>query len=204
MILNRLEFRLMNNPLRAFIQERYEVKILRSMIESRRFRHVLEIGCRNGTGTRLIKKYFHPEKITAIDLDEKMIKIATVKNNDLSVEYRVMDASELGFPDAIFDAVFDFGIIHHIPDWRKCIKELHRVLKNGGEMILEELSAETFKTPSGRLWKLLLDHPYENMFSTEEFKKQMTDEGFKILNFKDLHPLKMIKHFSLIAKKEEV
>jgi ubiquinone/menaquinone biosynthesis C-methylase UbiE len=204
MILNRLEFRLMNNPLRAFIQERYEMKIFRSMTENRSFGNVLEIGCGNGTGTRLIKKYFQPGKITAIDLDERMIKIAAANNSDPSIQFRAMDASKLEFSKGHFDAVFDFGIIHHIPDWRKCIKELYRVLKKGGEVILEELSVETFKTPSGKLWKLLLDHPYNSIFSTDEFKKQMADAGFKILSYKESNPLKMIKHFSLVAKKGEV
>jgi ubiquinone/menaquinone biosynthesis C-methylase UbiE len=55
-----------------------------------------------------------------------------------------MDASKLDFPDNHFDAVFDFGIIHHIPNWKDCIQELKRVLKPNGEVILEELSIDTF------------------------------------------------------------
>jgi ubiquinone/menaquinone biosynthesis C-methylase UbiE len=55
-----------------------------------------------------------------------------------------MDASKLDFPDGHFDAVFDFGIIHHIPNWKDCIQELKRVLKPNGEVILEELSIDTF------------------------------------------------------------
>ena len=95
----------------------------------------LEIGCGNGHGTRLIKKYFGPRLIDAVDLDEKMIEIAIRTNDDPSIHYKVMDASKLSFPDNAFDAIFDFGIIHHIPNWRDCISEMNRVLKNGGEAI---------------------------------------------------------------------
>ena len=73
MKLNRLEFFLMNNPARAYVQEKYELPILMNMLTSKTFESVLEIGCGNGNGTKLIKKYFDPIHITAIDLDEKII-----------------------------------------------------------------------------------------------------------------------------------
>ena len=83
--------------------------------------------------------------------------------------FEVVDASKLDFPDESFDAIFDFGIIHHIPNWKNCIGELRRVLKDGGKLILEALSIDTFSGFPGRLYKSLLTHPYDQMFSTEEF-----------------------------------
>lgn len=67
MKLNKLEFIFMNNPVRAIIQERYELGILRRMSSRRDIDTALEIGCGNGTGTRLIKKYFSPKNIVAIE-----------------------------------------------------------------------------------------------------------------------------------------
>ncbi|OQX53826.1 MAG: hypothetical protein B5M48_02375 [Candidatus Omnitrophica bacterium 4484_213] len=52
-----------------------------------------------------------------------MINIAQ-RNNDTSVTYKVMNASKLAFPDNCFDTVFDFGTIHHIPNWKDCIEEV--------------------------------------------------------------------------------
>ena len=80
MKLNHLEFLLMNNPIRAYVQEKYELPILMNMLASNTFDSVLEIGCGNGHGTKLIKKYFNPHYITAIDLDEKMIQIANIND----------------------------------------------------------------------------------------------------------------------------
>jgi len=107
MKLNRIEFMLMNNPLRALIQEKYELNILRKMSSIKNIEIALEIGCGNGNGTKLIKQYFLPKNIIAIDLDERMMNIAQKRNNDTSVTYKVMDASKLDFPDNYFDAVFD-------------------------------------------------------------------------------------------------
>jgi len=202
MKLNHIEFILMNNPLRAFIQEKYEVNILRNMSSIKNIETALEIGCGNGNGTKLIKKYFLPKNIIAIDLDERMIEIAQKRNKDPRVTFKVMDASKLDFPDNCFDAVFDFCIIHHIPNWKDCIEEVKRVLKPKGEFILEEVSIETFTKGIGRLWRKLLDHPYDYMFTPKQFTDYLNQTGFEILNYKELNPLKLIRHFSLNAVKK--
>ena len=203
MKLNMFEFLLMNNPIRGYLQEIQEVKMLRHMTSIRGVEQVLEIGCGNGNGTMLIKKYFEPQKITAVDLDERMIEIARRKRHDPSVEYRVMDASNLDFANNTFDAVFDFGIIHHIPNWKDCISELKRVLKPGGAVILEELSTDTFHTIPGRVWRILLDHPYDEMYSTEEFVEELETQGFIINDYKESYPLRLFKNFSLVATKQQ-
>ena len=200
MKLNSLEFLLMNNPIRAYIQEKYELPLLVKNLSLEKFDSILEIGCGNGNGTKLIKKYFNPLNMTAIDLDEKMIQIAKEKDMDTSTMYRVMDASKLDFPNKSFNAIFDFGIIHHIPNWKNCIVELKRVLTNTGKLIIEDLSLDTFSGFPGFLWKLLFSHPYEQMYSTNEFIQHLENVGFTIDYFKESNPLGMIKHFSLVAK----
>jgi trans-aconitate methyltransferase len=98
----------MNKPLRAFIQEKHEIKILRTMTSIKNIKTALEIGCGNGHGTKLIKRYFNPNQIYAIDLDVKMIEIARIRNEDSSIKYQVMDASRLGSRIMRSDAA-DFG-----------------------------------------------------------------------------------------------
>ena len=200
MKINKIEFLAMNNSLRSIIQEKYELKILRNISNIKNINSALEIGCGNGYGSKLIKKYFSPKNIFAIDIDEKMIEIAQKNNNDISVTYKVMDASRLDFSNNYFDAIFDFGIIHHIPNWKDCINELKRVLKKDGEIILEDLSKDTFQTFSGKIIRLLTTHPYAYMYSTQEFIEYLREIGFEIINFKESNPMYLIKFFSLTAK----
>ena len=205
MILNKAEFFLMNNPLRAFIQEKYELPILLKMsTNNKSYYSALEIGCGNGNGTRLIRKYYDPKKIVSIDLDEKMIELAQKSNKDNSIDFMVMDAAKLEFPDNSFDVVFDFGIVHHIPNWRDCIRGLKRVLKDDGELILEELSIESFSGFPGILWKRILAHPYEKMFTFIEFEKYLEEIGFVVMDKKHSNPLSLLKHISLIARINKV
>ena len=199
MKLNKLEFCAMNNPLRAIIQEKYELKILYEMASIKKIHMALEIGCGNGYGTKLIKKYFSPTGIIGIDLDERMIYIARKRNDDSSISFEVMNASKLDFPEKYFDAIFDFGIIHHIPNWKKCLKEVKRVLKPKVAFIVEDLSIESFSMGIGNLWRILSDHPYESMYTLKQFTDFLCKIGFSINSYKEYNPLNMLKLFALSA-----
>lgn len=199
MILNKFEFVSMNNPLRAFVQEYIEIKQLRRLSQLPSGIKVLEIGCGNGWGTKLIKKYFNPSEIYAIDLDPKMINIAKKSNKDNKIYFSVADATKLPFKDNSFDAIFDFGIIHHIPDWKKCLIDLRRVLKSGGQLLIEDLSIETFETPFGKLMRKVLAHPYGAMYKRSEFIQFLKSIGFTVSNYRLRYPLKSIQYFVVIA-----
>lgn len=199
MLMNRIEFYLMNNPIRGFIQDKIEIKRLCKMSDLEKGAKVLEIGCGDGKGATLITKYFSPSHIEAIDLDPKMIERAQKRNKNSSVHFQVGDAAQLPFASDTFDAIFDFGIIHHIPNWHDCLKELYRVLKPGGQLILEDLSIETFSTPFGRLLRKLLIHPYNEMFTHDEFVEYLKELGFTIKEHKNYNL--GLEYFVVIAKK---
>jgi ubiquinone/menaquinone biosynthesis C-methylase UbiE len=201
MILNKIEFSLINSRIRAYIQDKFEAKEIRRLSSLPSSKVVLEIGCGNGTGARLIKRYFSPLKIYAIDLDQRMIDIARRNNADDSIIFGFGDATKLRFKEKQFDAVFDFGVIHHIPNWEDCISELKRVLKIGGELIIEDYSIETFQTTTGRVLRKLTNHPYERMYRRIDFVEYLKCSGFEIMKEKSYHPLHLIKYFIIIARR---
>jgi len=187
-----LEYLGMNNPVRGWHQDIFEARFMRRISGLRPGGRVLEIGCGNGNGTRLIRKYFQPERISAVDLDPRMLRLARMLNRHPSVIYSQADASSLPFGDEEFDAVFDFGIIHHIPEWKKAFDEVRRVLKPGGEFLFEELCADSFLSRLGPLVKKITDHPYAEMFSARELEGYLKKTGFS------LPPLCRIPVFGII------
>ena len=202
MIMNRVEFFLMNNPIRGFIQETIEIKKFLKLSRLPPGKTVLEIGCGDGKGTKLIKKYFRPRQIYAVDLDERMIVRAKKKNTDPTISFEVADVCSLRYDDNTFDAIFDFGVIHHIPNWKDCLDELKRVLKPNGELIIEDLSIDTFTSSIfGRILKKVFRHPYEHMYTREKFIKYVEDIGLKIVAEESYYPFATIKYFVLIANK---
>jgi len=50
-------------------------------------------------------------------------------------ELRQGSALDMPFADQSFDMVFSHGVLHHIPEIRQAQKEIHRVLKTGGELV---------------------------------------------------------------------
>lgn len=201
MKLNKAEFCLVDNPFRAFLQSQYEAPVLRSLSSITNIDRALEIGCGNGYGTTIIRKLFHPRSIDAIDLDEKMIDLAQRRHQDKDTNFRVMDACRLDWPDNQFDAAFEFNSIHHIANWKDCLRELKRVLKPGGELILEELPRDTFESGLGKIWYRSFSHPTPEMFTAKEFTAYISDLGLVIEQYKEANPLGLLKHFFLVARK---
>ena len=173
----------MDNPVRDLVQV-YEVRQLRKFSSLGSGKRILEVGCGTGNGSRLIVKYFRPKKIIATDLDSRMIKIARRKVKNALIDFLSMDATSLDFKSQSFDAVFDLGIMHHIPDWKKALREVRRVLKAGGQLIMEDLSLETFSSGIGRLMKVTLDHPYDKMYAEKEFLLYLKQLNFEISHYK--------------------
>lgn len=54
----------------------------------------------------------------------------------LTGEVRQGSATDIPFGDAEFDVVYSFGVLHHIPDVHRAIKEIRRVLKPGGRLAI--------------------------------------------------------------------
>jgi len=197
-LLNQLEFKLMNNPIRGFVQRHYEIKTFldNEKLEGKR---VLEIGCGNGYGSYLINKYFQPNEIIGIDLDPKFISLA--KKNYPQFNFQVGDAAKLNFPNNHFDAIFDFDAMCHIPNWQDALKEIYRVLKNKGRVFIEDFSVESYDTLAGRLTRLFTVHPYDQMFHRSEFFNFFDKLGFKVIKKEIRNPLGLMEYFVLIASK---
>ncbi|RIL05383.1 MAG: SAM-dependent methyltransferase [Proteobacteria bacterium] len=176
MLLNRVESALMNNPVRAAIQRRFEARRLLRMGGPMRGGRALEIGCGRGVGTELILDVFGAQAVDAFDLDPRMVALARRRLRERAPRVRqwVGDASAIAAPDARYDAVFDFGIVHHVPDWRRALAEVHRVLKPGGRFYAEEVLAAFILHPVTRR---LLEHPLEDRFDEDAFAAGLEAAG---------------------------
>lgn len=198
-MLRKFEILAKKSIVRTLLQEIFEVKILKRHVNLLKNETVLEIGCGKGTGTRLIKKYFHPGETYGLDIDPEEIEKAKKKTKDKDITFTVGDAAKLPYKDKMFDAIFDFGVLYHMDNWKTCLKEIKRVLKPDGQLILEELSVESFET-SGRVIKKFFDRPYKTMVKKGEFLAFLEKEGWSFVTKKIFHPL-TLEYFIVIAKR---
>jgi 2-polyprenyl-3-methyl-5-hydroxy-6-metoxy-1,4-benzoquinol methylase len=98
-----------------------------------RGKRVLEIGCGLGSHAKLLSEAGC--RLTCIDLTEKAVANTTrrLEHWGLPADVRRMDAEQMEFPDGEFDLVWSWGVIHHSANTDQIIRQVHRVLRPGGE-----------------------------------------------------------------------
>lgn len=96
--------------------------------------NILFVGVGTGADLELIR---HKElNITAIDYSNEMLEKAKVKFKDSSIKFFKMDAQDMSFKDNQFDVVIGSLVLSVVPDADKCAKEMIRVLKPKGKIII--------------------------------------------------------------------
>ncbi len=95
-----------------------------------------EFGC--GTGTTALKLAPHLKRIVATDISGEMIAIAREKaeaEGCANAEFAVATPEAAPWPDAEFDAVLGFNILHLLPSREAALRGVSRLLKPGGVFI---------------------------------------------------------------------
>lgn len=172
MKLNWVERVVANNPFRAALQ-RSEIHLLKRKVQLKKGAKILEVGCGRGAGARLILKSFQPSLLCALDLDILMVQKARAylsADEGKRVSLYVGDVFRLPFRDNVLDAVFGFGVLHHVPDWRGAAAEIARVLKIGGTYFVEEFYPSAYQN---FITKHLLVHPDEDRFFSHDLRNAL-------------------------------
>ena len=143
-----------------------------------------EFGC--GTGLLGLNLRFCFEKILMADNSPEMLavlnkKIETEKLGHIETQLLDFDKNQL--PLEPFDVVFTLFTLHHMPDVLKTIRQFYQILKPGGFLCISDLEKEDgsfhgqgFTGHAG--------------FETDELKKLIVSEGFRIHNTQHVYTIK--------------
>jgi ubiquinone/menaquinone biosynthesis C-methylase UbiE len=93
-----------------------------------------------GTGRIAIPLAERGYEVTGADISGEMLKIMAEKlahkNPPLAVSFLRQDITVLPFPDASIDMAVAVHIFHLIPEWKKAVNEVFRILKPGAPLVL--------------------------------------------------------------------
>lgn len=117
-------YAMLNRPIET---ERHARRIMRHLRPSDGQR-LLEVGCGRGWLTQRMQERF--PATYGVDVNPRSIVHAVTAN------LHVMDAVALEFDDAQFDHVYSFHAIEHIVDAAAALREMHRVLRPAGRVLL--------------------------------------------------------------------
>lgn len=148
---------------------------------------ILDVGCGFGGTSRHLARKFPGAKVEGITLSPKQVERGTqlAKEQGLgNVSFKVMDALKMDYPDDSFDLVWACESGEHMPDKKKYVEEMVRVLKPGGTLVIacwcqrEETPDRPLTEKDKRDLQFLYDewaHPF--FISIEEFVRLMRGTG---------------------------
>ena len=114
----------------------YERPALIARLPALNGKDVLDIGCASGFYTEHALNA--GANVTAIDISQKMLDrlVAQIKSPKLKL-FRADVSQPMPFLKSdSFDCVISSLMFHYIKDWEPMLEELHRVIKNGGRMVI--------------------------------------------------------------------
>ncbi len=119
-----------------------------------RGKDVLEIGCGGCPASVLFAEA--GARITAIDLTEAAVEMTKRHTDGLPATVERMDAERMTFPDASFDHVFSWGVLHHSARPERAFAEVARVLRPGGTALIMVYNRTSLRYwVKGAIWLLL-------------------------------------------------
>jgi len=146
---------------------------------------ILELGCGTGYFTRAIAK--KANHVTATDLSENMVEAAKRNLKDLrNVDIKVENSEAISFPPGSFDTVLMANMLHTLDDPLKALKESHRVLKDGGTLLIMNYTDEDM----GRVERVMMLFRFALLFgfpprknwpvTDERLRSMLKEAGFRI------------------------
>jgi len=136
-------------------------------------RTILDVGCGIGGSSRILARDYGCE-VTGVTISPSQIRRAVeLTPRGLPVRFLVDDAMSLSFPDATFDIVWSVEAGPHMPDKAVFARELMRVLKPGGLLVVSDWNQRDDRHRPFRFWekpvmRQLLDQWSHPAFSSIE------------------------------------
>lgn len=128
------------------------------------------------------------KKVIAVDLTAKMLEAAEKfikENGHQNVEFVQGDAEQLPFSDESFDIVTCRIAPHHFPNVDLFIKEVHRVLKPGGQFLLDDNVVPELKEYDQfyNTIEKIRDYSHFRAWKKSEWIQKIEDSGLEVFEW---------------------
>lgn len=158
-----------------------------NFFQEREVNSILDVGTGSGDFVAVLKNVFPKAEITGIDPNKDSLIEAGKKYPD--VTFSEMTSEKLEFEDNYFDLFSISMALHHLPDIQASLKEMQRVVKNGGWIIVNELFSDNLN-PAQEVHKMfhhfrsgidrLTGISHNETFKKEQILEMIKKSGIKI------------------------
>ncbi len=144
-------------------EQKAKIESALNLISSRRFDAAVDVGC--GTGLLFNSIKDRSTIIIGVDISRKLLRRAHEKTrNKSNIMLINADADHLPFKEETFDMIFMITVLQNLPDYISTLKEISRVSRRNGLILLTGL---------------------KRSFEKREFYNLLVESGMEILHFID-------------------
>ena len=172
-------------------RQRWVLRTLDRIARITDIRRLINVGCGEGDIDREFRHY--SSHLSACDLNEGDVAHARALNTDVeTIEYCVADAQRLPFNDSSFDVACCLEVIEHVADPRACLRELARIVRAGGHVVLTCPSARFPLTYDPLNWVLsrvgthvsagAFGYGHSWLVREEELIEWASEAGFRLID----------------------
>lgn len=122
--------------------DRHVYKFLREHSTKGVGQRALEVGSGRGSKTPFLVD--GKAKLVGLDIAPQMAKLASESNQEPRYAFLAAEADRLPFASGSFDSAYFVAVLHHLPSIESEIREVRRVLREGGKVVVLD--------PNGRSW----------------------------------------------------
>lgn len=166
---------------------------------------VLDVGTGRGWFIKLLKDNLKDyEEIIGIDIRDDVLEEARKKFDVPNIKFLNMSGIEMDFEDDSIDTVALSNSLHHLSEHEEIFKEMKRVLKPGGQIIIQEMFSDN---QSEKQQSHVLVHHYQGELDTiqgichnETYKRQ---EIIELIKNNGLEIIDVFEHNTHDEQKKE-
>lgn len=190
----------------AYLGADREIRMLKNLgVEDNKL--LLEIGSGPGFYTKILLDNFNNTEIVCLDSDKALLNFACkMLGNDYGerVTFIHDNIIESSIPDEYFDIIIARFVFQHLSDPIKALKEIYRILKPGGKVIIIDIDSELWGLtyPKNEFIKQLnsnLSKFQSSLNGNREIGRSLLTL-MKLINFKNLNIETVINHSDILGK----
>ena len=170
------DYKRSKNKKSRYILER-KTAIIKKFLKDTPNKDILDVAC--GTG-----RFFYlygSRKIYGIDISKD--QLAEARKKDQKAVLKICDAEKICYPDNKFDVVITSQFIEHIPQYKQVIKEMVRVCKPGGILIIDFPNKHSLTCIPTKIRLFFGKLRWLNLFSKKEIEKISKDFNLEIVDW---------------------
>lgn len=137
------------------------------------------LDCGAGTGELSLAASDNADSVLCTDMSKNMLKQAQRKARELgadNIEFAARNIFDLQDPNDTYDVVIAGNVLHLLTNPQGAVKEMYRVLKPGGKLLLPTFTNKNSARLLIGIYKKLGFDPAAN-YSPSEYKKMLGDCG---------------------------